>query len=268
MGEISYRPLIEDMTWSFSRLNSFSSCPYEWYLHYIMGNAGEEQFYASYGSFVHELIAEFYNGELKKEDLADAFQNRFSSEVLGRLPNEKIVESYKNSGLRYFQTFEPLPFTPISVEREIFFTINKTKFHGFLDFLGQNEQGGFVIVDHKSKALNERSKRKKKTKNDEEIDKLLTQLYVYAAGVEENYGEPPVELCLNCFRSGILIREPFDKAVFEKTKAWVEERVEEISSEEDFPAYEDWFYCEWICGQHDLCERYQENKEERRRQTW
>lgn len=35
MGEISYRPLIEAMTWSYSRLEIFDDCPYRWFLTYI-----------------------------------------------------------------------------------------------------------------------------------------------------------------------------------------------------------------------------------------
>lgn len=54
MGEVSYRPLIEAMTWSYSRLEIFDDCPYRWFLTYIHTPKlkKEDKFYAAYG-FVH-----------------------------------------------------------------------------------------------------------------------------------------------------------------------------------------------------------------------
>ena len=57
MGEISYRPLIEAMTWSYSRLEIFDDCPYRWFLTYIHTPKlkKEDKFYAAYGLFRHDL---------------------------------------------------------------------------------------------------------------------------------------------------------------------------------------------------------------------
>lgn len=57
MGEISYRPLIEAMTWSYSRLEIFDDCPYRWFLTYIHTPKlkKEDKFYAAYGLFMHDL---------------------------------------------------------------------------------------------------------------------------------------------------------------------------------------------------------------------
>lgn len=65
MGEISYEPLIRDMTWSYSRIKAFDDCPYRWYLKYIRYPKvrGKDMFFANYGKFVHELLASFYSGE-------------------------------------------------------------------------------------------------------------------------------------------------------------------------------------------------------------
>ena len=56
MGEVSYRPLIEDMVWSYSRIECFDDCPYRWYLKYISGMKESPMFYTSYGSFMHRLL--------------------------------------------------------------------------------------------------------------------------------------------------------------------------------------------------------------------
>ena len=69
MGDVSYRPLIEDMTWSFSRIECFNDCPYRWFLRYIKKYPETPQFYSSYGSFMHKLIEQYYKGEITKDEM-------------------------------------------------------------------------------------------------------------------------------------------------------------------------------------------------------
>ena len=76
MGDMIYRPLIEGMRWSYSRLHSFEQCRYGWFLKYIHGTKKEEKFYASYGSFVHKLIELYYRGFFTAIELP-AFQTVF-----------------------------------------------------------------------------------------------------------------------------------------------------------------------------------------------
>ena len=51
--------MIDNMVWSFSRLNSFKTCPYEWYLQYIEGISGEDNFYAEFGSYCHKILEKY-----------------------------------------------------------------------------------------------------------------------------------------------------------------------------------------------------------------
>ena len=102
MGDISYRPLIEDFVWSYSRVSSFEDCPYKWFMKYISGDSEQPTFYASYGSFIHSLIERYYSGELKREELPMAFLLGFSAGVRGERPSDKIVRNYIAAGKRYF----------------------------------------------------------------------------------------------------------------------------------------------------------------------
>lgn len=52
MGEVSYLPLIEDMVWSYSRIESFNDCPYRFFLKYISKCKETDKFYASYSTTV------------------------------------------------------------------------------------------------------------------------------------------------------------------------------------------------------------------------
>lgn len=51
-----YNFLIDNMIWSFSRLNSFCICKYEWYLQYIEEAEGTNNFYAEFGKFCHKIL--------------------------------------------------------------------------------------------------------------------------------------------------------------------------------------------------------------------
>ena len=209
-------------------------------------------FYASYGSFVHSLIERYYLGELRQEELSMSFLLGFSSSVLGERPSDKIVRNYIASGKRYFDGFNGLPFEKLSVEEELRFDVGGILFVAYTDFIGR-DGAALAIVDHKSHDLKPRSGRQKPTVKDIELDEMLRQLYLYAHGVSQKYGELPRQLCFNCFRSGKLIREPFDKKTYMLTLDWIKRRVETISEEEAFSPCMEFFRCRYLCGLHDKC---------------
>ena len=81
MGEVNYKPLIDDMVWSFSRADSYGSCPHRWYLRYIRRCKEKDKFYATFGSFMHKLIERYYNGDLAKEEMLTSFLKDFKKET-------------------------------------------------------------------------------------------------------------------------------------------------------------------------------------------
>ncbi len=252
--EIDYRPLIDGMTWSASRIKSFEQCPYGWFLHYLLypDVPGKEKFYASYGSFMHRLLESYYRGELTKEEMLTRFLTGFRTEVRGRRPAASTVQKYIESGVSYLSGFQPLPWETVDVEIKLRFHIHEIPFVGIIDHLGRDETG-LIITDNKSRELQPRSGRAKPTKKDAELDEMLRQLYLYAAAVEQVYGELPSKLCFNCFRNGSLIVEPFDLDAYEETQRWALDRIEEIRGTQSFEPNEDFFYCPWICEMSELC---------------
>jgi len=252
MGEVSYRPLIEDMTWSFSRVSCFESCRYKWFMSYVRGWSGEETFYASYGSLIHKIIQLYYTGKLEKKNMPVYFLQHFRTDVKGERPKECTVTKYINEGLNYCRDFEPFPFDPVDVEKKIEFDIYGIPFVCFIDFVGVKD-GELYIVDHKSRDLKQRSSRKKPTINDMEIDSMLRQLYVYSEAVYKEYGKYPAELCFNCFKNGQFIREKFNESTLIETKKWVVDSVHRIEDEEEFDPDIEMFKCKWLCGLNNRC---------------
>lgn len=254
MNGICYKPLIEDMIWSFSRVSAFGSCPYRWYLSYIRGCRDIDKFYASYGSFMHGIIERYYKGEIEKGDMVTEFLLGFSENVKGIRPKASVVQSYIESGTDYLRNFAPFPFHPIGVEKRVEFEIEGIPFTGYIDFLGEKD-GDYYIIDNKSRNLKPRSRREKPTKSDLMLDEMLRQLYLYSAAVEQEYGKLPKALCFNCFKNNTFIEEEFSLERYEEAKKWAVDEIHKIENSEEFEANPEFFKCIYICGVSNRCDR-------------
>ena len=82
---------------------------------------------------------------------------------------------------------------------------------------------------------------------------MLRQLYLYAHGVKQKYGELPSLLCFNCFKNQQFIEEPFNQEAYEETLDWAGKTIETIASEEDVKPNIDYFQCRYLCGYHNDC---------------
>ncbi len=253
MSEISYKPLIRDMVWSYSKLETFESCRYRWYLKYIKKRKDEDRFYASYGTFMHKILERFYRGDLKREEMLPEYLMNFKNEVKGTRPKECTLKSYIEKGADYLRTFEPLPYETVAVERKVDFNVDGIPFTGVIDFIGRDEEG-LGIVDIKSASLKPFSGREKPTKNDLKLMRVLRQLYIYVIAVEQIYGELPTKLCINSIKSTQLLIFAVSNDQLSQTKQWVKDLVYQIENCDDFYPTQDVFGCYWICGINSYCE--------------
>jgi len=255
MSENKYRSLIEKMIWSYSRVDCFNTCRYKWFLRYIddpLGVNSKPMFYSSYGSFVHALLEGFYKGIYSKEELPSLFLAQFGDMVRGERPPGGIAQKYIQAGYDYFKSFEPLPFNILGVEKKVSFKIGERQFVGFIDLLGEKD-GELYVIDNKSRDLKPRSKRKKPTQKDVELDEMLRQLYLYSAAVFEEYGKYPKSLCFNCFKTGVFIEEPFKKERFDEAMEWAHKTIEKIVLANEYYPSLDYFFCRYLCEYQDEC---------------
>lgn len=259
MGDAIYAPLIRDMTWSFSRIKQFESCPYGWYLKYICElTPDKELFFSSYGSFMHELLERYLTGETGKEATVLAYLLGFHEKVLGRAPSSQIFQNYFSDGLSYLRSLVGFPGRIVATEQKLRFSVSNIPLLGFIDCVVEDDEG-LSLIDHKSRALKQRSNRQKPTKSDEELDEYLKQLYLYAAAVKQSYGVFPKTLCFNCFRRNLLIKERFDPQKYAETEQWLVKMVSQITDTSDFHPSWEFFKCNYLCDMHDHCEYHQMN---------
>lgn len=245
------------MTWSFSRISAFESCPYKFFLTYIAPCDKVPLFFSSYGSFIHELLARYYGTQQGREDIVMEYLTGFQSHVVGKAPDTNIFSRYFQQGLSHLKGLTMPKQHILSVEEYVTFQVGNHPFVGYIDLLLQNpDTGAITIVDHKSHALKPRSTRGKYTKADAELDRYLRQLYLYAIAVEQSYGVLPSHLAFNCYRTGSLICEPFSLSAFQAARGWANQSVEHIIHAPSFHPCMDYYYCKYICDVHNSCEYY------------
>lgn len=261
MGDVSYKPLIEDMSWSYSRLEIFEECPYRWFLTYIHEPklVKERKFYSEFGTLMHSILERYYTGKIDKHEAMVMYLTEYPNilDVSGK-PKPELIQKCFTAGKEYLENLKPLPFMMVDVEKRLNFDINGIPFVGVIDYLGMTEDGEYVVVDNKSRDLKPRSNRAKPTVKDRELDKMLRQLYIYAHAIKKSYGKFPKYLVFNCFKNGNLIIEEFNEDVYAKTIQWAVDLIKDISETDDFYPDRDFFKCYYLCGLNEDCEYDQE----------
>lgn len=247
-----YGVIMDDWTWSYSRIKLYQQCPYAFIRKYIYHDRGISNFYADYGSYIHHILQLHYSGKLSKDELQGYFISHFG-DWIGRDVPSKIRAAYFSQGFDYFagDILTPPAGSIIGVEREFEGTISGFKIRGFADLVYQDH--GLVICDHKSKQLMPRSLNGRRKKKDAELDDYQRQLHLYAVLVRQELLAPVQHIEFNCFRNGNIIREECTMSKELEAATWVAKSIEEIYRAESFQPCPDFFYCKNLCDLRGSC---------------
>lgn len=259
MGERNdYSFILDTMTWSFSRLESFYTCPYAWKRKYIDCEKGENNAFASYGTLCHSLLEQYLNGELGAFDLAGEYERRFDAEVPEDFPYNKytdLKESYFYKGLNYFSEFVDLidcDYDVLGVEKKVEFNIDKYPFVGYIDALIRNSNGEVIILDQKSASLSWCKNGKPAKKSLEKMQMYKRQLYLYSKALIDT-GIKPKYLCWNFFNDMKIYQIEFDEKDYKEALEWALHTIQLIEKETEFEQQEDYYFCRNICDYRNDC---------------
>lgn len=247
--------ITSEMTWSYSRISTFDTCPYSFFLRYIMRYPTKRLFFSDYGSFIHNILKEYLSGGIKKVGLAPYYLANFQREVCGAAPSSDIYLNYFRQGLRYLESISFPSNIVVSVEEKVDFVIDGVAFTGYIDAI-TDDKYELCIVDHKSRDLKARSVRKKPLKTDGILDEYLRQLYIYSIPVLIKYGKYPDLLIFNCYRTQNIIKEPFVIEDFNRVKEWAINSVSIINNEKTWSPNVNLFRCKYLCDVCQHCEYY------------
>lgn len=206
-----------DKLWSWSKVNTFITSPYEYYLKYIVHAKEDRQdcSYTTLGSICHSVLEDFYSGKIKYKEMLDVFEDGWLTAIdivdlkfdrNDETRNQSISTKYKNNLLHFFEhhsiidhiSFENkndrpkdiLEYKDGQLELEQFITanINGNIFQGYIDVLYKDYDGVYNIIDWKT------STQYKGKKAEDEAG----QLVIYAIGLH-HLGIPwdKIRICWN-----------------------------------------------------------------------
>ena len=249
------KDILDEMVWSFSRLNSFHTCKRMFYKRYVLEDESENNFFAQYGSFVHKILEMYSKQEIELFDMIPYYKENFDKYITIDAPPNNYVdlrESYYNKGLRYLEGFDGFDDEAVGTEEEINLELelsNMTiKFIGYIDRLSKDNEGNYKVLDHKSKSA---------FKNDTELKEYLRQLYLYSLYVKQMYDKYPTKLEFNMFKENNVVTSEFNEDALKESIQWVEDTIHAIYEEEEFLPKTDNpkvdFFCRYICGYKGTC---------------
>lgn len=256
-----YEFILDNITWSFSSIQSFDRCPYGWKLHYIDNAPQENNAFAQYGSFIHKILERFEKGELSIFELADEYVDHYAENVTYLFPKNKYCDMdrmYYDQGLEYFQEIEMLDdkYEILGVEKQINTLINGNKFVGFIDLLLKDKETGDIIVeDHKSAKLTFLKDGKISKKDERHFRDFKYQLLLYSKAVYEEYGKYPTTLKWNLFRLCRTLEVPFSLDEYNEALQWASESIDEIKQSSEFEPKPDDFFCNSLCSFRKICDQ-------------
>ena len=209
--------------------------------------------FAEYGTLCHELLEDWANGEKLAFELADAYAERFDTEVVHYFPPfpRDMGQRYYDAGHQYFLGFDGFgsQYEVVAAEQRFTLQIAGWPFVGVMDLvLRDKTTGKLIVIDHKSKSA--------KTMK-QHMSVYRKQLYLYAAAVEQAYGEPPSHISFNLFRENEMVTEAYDPAVMAEVLQWVEDMIATILSDDTWEARPSRYFCDHICASADFCPKQQ-----------
>jgi hypothetical protein len=151
--------------WSWSRLNTYLTDPYEYMLHYILHIPEDrnDSIYGISGNCAHELMEDFYRNQLNHESMLNTYEDKlFEFNTLGLMydrsdneKNEKIAKKYEACMRHFFLNHKRVTDKPI-IEPFILIKIGNQYFQGYIDFLNVEERDGrkkVILTDWKTSSI-------------------------------------------------------------------------------------------------------------------
>lgn len=159
--------------WSWSRLSTFMTSKYEYYLKYVKHEPEDRQDcgYTSLGSIAHDTLDAFYEGNISYNDMIDQFNDGWLTAIdiadlkLDRNDEEhdaSIKAKYKEDLQHFFKNHVKYDYK-LLIEKPVIAQVGDNVFVGYADAIYKDDDGNYNLIDFKtsskfsSKALTEKS---------------------------------------------------------------------------------------------------------------
>lgn len=250
---------LDNMVWSFSRLQSADACLYAWYLHYLANYESTPNAYSQFGTLCHETLEKYLKGELNMFNVAQYYQDNYSNYVTCDFPPNKYVDLGQKTyeqGEQYFLNinFDFDRYEVLGVEKEVNFKVGKYPFRGFIDALYRDRETGDIILrDHKTASFKYKTNGDISKTNQEHFQQFRRQELLYAIPIIEEYGKVDY-LSWNMIRDQREIKIPFNETEFLEAQHWALKTIEKIENELLWaPDKSNNYFCHVLCDIRDQC---------------
>ena len=184
--------------WSWSRVSTFMTSKYEYYLKYVKHVPENRQDcgYAPLGSIAHDTLDSFYEGEIQYEDMTEQFNDGWITAIdiadlkLDRNDEEhdaSIKAKYKEDLQHFFKNHVKYE-QKLLIEKPVIAKVGSNVFVGYIDALFKDDDGNYNIVDFKTS-----SKYSGKTAGEKSGQLVLYGMGLIQAGVPAD----KVRICWN-----------------------------------------------------------------------
>jgi len=164
-----------DKLYSWSRVNSYHTSPYEYFLRYVKNplepepEDREDCIYGVAGNLVHDIMERFYSNEITYEEMTDEFEDAWLTASVAELKfdrnaedkDKKISAKYYECLKHFFKHHKIIEYK-VDLERFITVKIGNSVLQGYIDCCFRDDDGCITILDWKTstiykgaKALNE-----------------------------------------------------------------------------------------------------------------
>jgi len=250
---------IKKMTWSFSRVNSISSCLYSFVLHYVFGYEDAHNCWDQFGTLCHKVIEMILKGELDIFDAPQYYIDHYAEYVTCSFPSNKYVdlgEKTYQQGLDYFNnlSFDFDRYEVLGIEQELSFKVGTHPFQGYADAIYRDKETGEIILrDHKTASFKYLKDGSISKTNAKHFDEFKKQEYLYCIPLIEKYGKVD-KLTWNMIKDQKIIEIPFNEAEYREAQEWAINNIHKLEEETLWlPDTSETYYCTNICGQRHDC---------------
>lgn len=175
-----------DILWSWSRVNTYLTSPYEYFLKYIkhINEDNNDCAYAPLGGMVHDILEEYYEQKIDYNEMLDKYDQGWMINIdiadlkfdrSDKEKNNNIKNRYNLDLQHFFKNHKHIEFQK-AIEQFILIKLREDIIlQGYMDILIKKENNTFVIGDFKTSTI---YKGKKALKE-------CGQLVLYAIGLHQ-----------------------------------------------------------------------------------
>lgn len=187
-----------DELYSWSKVNTFMTSPYEYYLKYVLRKKEDADncAYAPMGSICHTIIENLYEDEISYNDMVSEFEDGWLTTINiadlkfdrnDESKNGNIKSKYKDNLIHFFKNHNKIE-DSIMLEKFIAVKIGDYVLQGYVDAIRKDKEGNYHIIDWKTSTKY----------TGEKLEEKSGQLCTYAIGlIQKGIPLEKIRICFN-----------------------------------------------------------------------